>query len=133
MFLLPLDYENANKTEEFFRIQCFEKSIFFGSFVTAFIFVPGVALSVILAMQLCNCKNPKELVVLILVLPLLIPIFPILLIMVKIISLFHHAEEWKKLNNLVTFCQGQFGAFRELGLQIFIILITENQTRYDYI
>ena len=43
-----VDYENDNQTEETFRIECDEKDVFFGSFVTAFIFVPGLALSVIL-------------------------------------------------------------------------------------
>ena len=43
-----VDYENNNQTEETFRIECEEKDVFFGSFVTAFIFVPGLALSVIL-------------------------------------------------------------------------------------
>ena len=124
-----IDYENANETKEFFRINCFEKDIFFGSVVTAFIFLPGLALSVILATQLCNCKKPKELILLICILPFLIPTFPILLILVKILSLFHQAEEWKKLNNLVTVCHGQFQSFRQMGLQIFVILITANQTR----
>jgi hypothetical protein len=64
-----------------------------------------------------------------LALPFLIPTFPIVLILVKIISLFHHQEEWKKVNNLVTFCQGKFGSFRQLGLQIFVIFLTVNTTR----
>merc|ERR1711935_250587 len=63
-------------------------------------------------------------------LPFLIPTFPIVFILVKIISLFHHQEEWKKLNNLVTSCQGQFGSFRQLGLHIFVIFLTVNTTRH---
>jgi len=125
-----VDYENDNQTEETFRIECDEKDVFFGSFVTAFIFVPGLALSVILATQLCNCQKPKEVMLLTLALPFLIPTFPIVFILVKIISLFHHQEEWKKLNNLVTSCQGQFGSFRQLGLHIFVIFLTVNTTRH---
>ena len=85
----------------------------------------------LLATQLCNCQKPKEVMLLTLALPFLIPTFPIVFILVKIISLFHHQEEWMKLNNLVTFCQAKFGSFRQLGLQIFVIFLTHNTTRWD--
>ena len=87
----------------------------------------------LLATQLCNCQKPKEVMMLTLALPFLIPTFPIVFILVKIISLFHHQEEWKKLNNLVTFCQAKFGSFRQLGLQIFVIFLKVNTTRWEFI
>ena len=52
-----VDYENDNQTEVTFRIECEEKDVFFGSFVTAFIFVPGLALSVILGWLLYKSSN----------------------------------------------------------------------------
>ena len=52
-----IDYENDNQTEETFRIECEEKDVFFGSFVTIFIFVPGLALSVILGWLIYEFSN----------------------------------------------------------------------------
>ena len=124
-----VDYENEDKIQEFYRIRCFEMEVFFGSFSTAFIFLSGFALSVIIAMQMCDCKKPKEALFLTCVLPFLIPTFPILLVLVKLISLFHHQKEWKKLDDLLTFCQVHFGSFRQCGLQIFVILLTKNANR----
>ena len=52
-----VDYENDDQTEKTFRIECEEKDVFFGSFVTAFIFVPGLALSVILGWLIYEFSN----------------------------------------------------------------------------
>ena len=53
----------------------------------------------------------------------LIPIFPLLLLLVKMVSVFHHGTEWKKLNDLLTFCEGQLESSLQVGLQFYILTL----------
>merc|ERR1719464_2048707 len=52
-----------------------------------------------------------------------IPAFPILLLVVKFISIFHNGSEWKKLNDLMTLCEGQLESYLQVGLQTYIICV----------
>ena len=51
-----------------------------------------------------------------------IPIFPIVLILVKAVSIFHHGKEWKQLKAIFTYYEGQFESFFGFGLQTYILL-----------
>ena len=53
--------------------------------------------------------------------PILIAFFPVFLILVKFIALFHYGVHWKRLCNLVTLCEGQVEALLQLALQTYII------------
>ena len=53
----------------------------------------------------------------------LIPAFPVLLLLVKLISIFHKGDEWKKLNDLMTLCEGQLESYLQVGLQSYIICV----------
>ena len=53
---------------------------------------------------------------------LCIPIFPIFLLFVKVVSIIHHGKEWKKLKVILTYYEGQFESFLGFGLQTYIIL-----------
>ena len=53
--------------------------------------------------------------------PLTTVLFPLLLISVKILCLFHNGAELTRLNNILTFAEGQIESFCQLGLQIYII------------
>ena len=48
---------------------------------------------------------------------LLIPAFPVLTLMVKLISLFHDGKEWNKLKILMTVCELWFEKYFEFNLQ----------------
>ena len=53
----------------------------------------------------------------------LIPAFPVLLLLVKLISIFHKGDEWKKLNDLMTLCEGQLESYLQVGLQTYIVCV----------
>ena len=59
----------------------------------------------------------------------LIPSFPVLLLVVKFISIFHNGVEWKKLDDLMTLCEGQLESYLQLGLQTYIICVRADRQR----
>ena len=83
------DYHgNPNSTS--FHYECFEKDIWWGGFVTSFIFLPGLLFWSTIAYRL----GIKKWCISILLL-LLIPTFPILLIAVKFIAIFYDEHKGK--------------------------------------
>ena len=51
-----------------------------------------------------------------------IPVFPIMLLSIKFVSIFNHGSEWKKINDIVSMFEGQVEAYLQVGLQSYIIL-----------
>ena len=103
-----------------FRYSCFEYDVFWGLLAILFVLLPGAAFSALNAIKLRKAKNSLFWLFL-LMSPLTTVLFPLLLISVKIICLFHNGAELTRLNNVLTFAEGQFESFCQLGLQLYII------------
>ena len=52
-------------------------------------------------------------------LPLIIA-YPILLMIVKFVSIFHHGTEWKKLDSFMTLFEGQIEGYLQVTLQVIL-------------
>ena len=52
-------------------------------------------------------------------LPLIIA-YPILLMIVKFVSIFHHETEWKKLDSFMTLFEGQIEGYLQVTLQVIL-------------
>ena len=108
-------------------VVCFEIDIQWGRMTLSFIFLPGVVFGTLVAYGLY--KQPAEekdifYVFKMLLTPLLIPLFPFLFILVKLVSIVHHGphgEKWKKLDELFTLCEGQIESSLQTALQTYII------------
>ena len=74
-------------------------------------------------------KKCCYLIAIIIALMALIPSFPVLLLVVKFISIFHNGVEWKKLDDLMTLCEGQLESYLQLGLQTYIICVRADRQR----
>ena len=103
---------------------CFEIDIQWGRMTLSFIFLPGLVFGALVGYGLY--KQPADekdifTVLKMLLTPLLIPLFPILFILVKFVSIFHHGEKWKKLDELFTLCEGQIESSLQTALQTYII------------
>jgi hypothetical protein len=103
-----------------FRFSCFEYDVFWGLLAILFVLLPGAAFSALNAIKLRQAKSSLFWLFL-LMSPLTTVLFPLLLISVKIICLFHNGAELTRLNNVLTFAEGQFESFCQLGLQLYII------------
>ena len=101
-----------------FRYSCTEYDPFWGWLAFAFIFLPGVVFSYMTAQKLR--KSPYFWIFLCFT-PLTTMIFPFLLILVKILVLFHNGPELNRLNDCLTFAEGQIESVCQLGLQLYII------------
>ena len=51
----------------------------------------------------------------------LIVVYPFLLILVKFISIFHHGQQWKRLDQYMTLFEGQLEGYLQVILQTYII------------
>ena len=105
-------------------VVCFEIDIQWGRMTLSFIFMPGLVFGALVVYGLY--KQPADekdifTVLKMLLTPLLIPLFPILFILVKLVSVVHHGEKWKKLNELFTLCEGQIESSLQTALQTYII------------
>ena len=105
-------------------VVCFEIDIQWGRMTLSFIFLPGLVFGALVVYGLY--KQPADekdifTVLKMLLTPLLIPLFPILFILVKFVSIFHHGEKWKKLDELFTLCEGQIESSLQTALQTYII------------
>ena len=103
-----------------FRFSCFEYDVFWGLLAILFVLLPGAAFSALNAIKLRQAKSSLFWLFL-LMSPLTTVLFPLLLISVKILCLFHNGAELTRLNNILTFAEGQIESFCQLGLQIYII------------
>ena len=103
-----------------FRFSCFEYDVFWGLLAILFVLLPGAAFSALNAIKLKQAKSTLFWLFLLLS-PLTTVLFPLLLISVKILCLFHNGAELTRLNNILTFAEGQIESFCQLGLQIYII------------
>ena len=75
-----------------------------------------------------NLKQTGKKRVLVAILMLfLIPLFPVLLLLVKFVAIFHQRKEWKKLSNMMTLCEGSvnllifFVEMGRIGCAIYIV------------
>ena len=103
-----------------FRFSCFEYDVFWGLLAILFVLLPGAAFSALNTIKLRQAKSSLFWLFL-LMSPLTTVLFPLLLISVKILCLFHNGAELTRLNNILTFAEGQIESFCQLGLQIYII------------
>ena len=90
----------------------------------SFIFLPGLVFCALVGYGLYQQpqeEKDKFTYLKMLLTPLLIPLFPLLFILVKFVSIIHHGEEWKKLDDLVTLCEGQIESSLQTALQTYII------------
>ena len=89
----------------------------------SFIFLPGIVFGALVGYGLYQQPEEKDKFTYLkmLLTPLLIPLFPLLFILVKLVSIIHHGEEWKKLDDLVTLCEGQIESSLQTALQTYII------------
>ena len=113
-----------NVTTEYFRYDCKEDDPVWGSWVTTFIFLPGVFFWGYTAYHLMKkqlCRPLLNLCLPLLLLPL-IPSFPIILLVVKFLAIFYQGTQMNRLKNFVSLCQGQIESTLQLGLQLYIIL-----------
>ena len=102
------------------RFSCFEYDVFWGWLAILFVLLPGAAFSALNAIKLRQAKSSLFWLFL-LMSPLTTVLFPLLLISVKILCLFHNGPELTRLNNILTFAEGQIESFCQLGLQLYII------------
>ena len=116
-----IDHRNENDTIKSFQYDCFEKDPFWGAWTLSFMFTPGFPLFMLIADNLKQTGAKKILVTMLML--LLIPLFPVLLIVVKFLAIFHHGKELKKLDAMMTLCEGQFESFFQVGLQTYIIFL----------
>ena len=105
------------------QIVCFEIDIQWGRMTLSFIFLPGVVFGALVVYGLYKQPEEKDIftVLKMLLTPLLIPLFPFLFILVKLVSIVHHGEKWKKLDELFTLCEGQIESSLQTALQTYII------------
>ena len=126
---------NTFKTEEIttYEYDCFEEDPYWGGFTLCFMFVPGFFLWMFISLSLSRsglCTGNWILFGSIISMMAFIPAFPVLLLLVKFLSIFHQGNEWKKLNDLMTLCEGQLESYLQLGLQSYIICVIADRQRY---
>ena len=117
-----IDIQSGNQTTEKFQFSCWEQDPYWGTLTLSFTFLPGVALLI----RLLQSKEVRKSCCKIIFAILASIIFPVTLLVVKIISLFQFGEEWKRVATLVTACESQVESFLQAGLQFYII-----QSRHD--
>ena len=109
--------QSGNQTTEKFQFSCWEQDPYWGTLTLSFTFLPGVALLI----RLLQSKEVRKSCCKIIFAILASIIFPVTLLVVKIISLFQFGEEWKRVATLVTACESQVESFLQAGLQYYII------------
>lgn len=112
------DVQSGNQTTVSFQYSCFEQDLFWGGFTLSFTALPGV----LLLIRLRQSKEVRKSFCKIIFAITASLIFPLTLIIVKIISLFQFGEEWKRVATLVTACECQVESFLQAGLQLYVIL-----------
>lgn len=114
-------YEKGEITNTFstFSYRCFVVDPWWGYLSASFIFVPGIAFWSLVAYEL---RNRKLSLLILLLSPVLILLFPFLLISAKFIAILHYGPHWKALCTLMTMFEGQFESLLQLCLQTYIIL-----------
>ena len=131
MFFFHIDLGEITNYE----YDCFEDDPYWGQFTISFMFVPGFFLWIFLSFSLGrilygkSCKSNCILIGGIISMTALIPAFPVVLLLVKFLSIFHKGDEWKKLNDLMTLCEGQLESYLQVGLQSYIICVRADRQR----
>jgi hypothetical protein len=100
----------------YYNYYCVEYDPVFAWFTLAFIFLPGSLLGI---SQIVETRKGKLLVFV--CSPLFVVSWPFLLILSKLVAIFHHGKEFKKMCNVLSVFEGQYEAGPQLCLQIFII------------
>ena len=122
--------KEENTTQTLFRYSCFEQDIVWGRITIGFIFTPGFMLIgpvLLYLMSLCKRRTlPIKTMTLlfgILVLsPILILLFPLLRVLIMMVSLVNTGKEWKKFSAFIKAYEGHFESFFQCVLQFYIIL-----------
>ena len=112
---------DANETITGYQYDCTEKDFWWGVLKTVFIFLPGPMLVVKkrnIGWQWLNLGESWQLLIL---KWLLAPFFPLVLLLVKLGSLFNNGEEWQKLDKALTMIGNDVVRFAQLVLQLYVI------------
>ena len=129
-----VSYKSEIETEEIttYEYDCFEEDPYWGGFTLCFMFVPGFSLWIFISLSLGHsglCTSNWVLISSIISMMALIPAFPVLLLLVKFLSIFHKGDEWKKLDDLMSLCEGQLESYLQVGLQSYIICVRADRQR----
>ena len=107
------------------EISCFEKDPIWGAVTVLLILLPGVNFASVVSRiisEVMQSKSPISGVALLLL--LLIPamlMFPLILILVKLVGLVNPGPEWKKITTGITSMEGEWESALQLLLTLFII------------
>jgi hypothetical protein len=122
--------QEDNTTQKLYRYDCFEKDIVWGRITIGFIFTPGFMLIgpvLLYLMSLCKrrtlvIKTMTLLFGILVLSPILILLFPLLRVLIMIISLVNTGKEWRKFSAFIKVYEGHFESFFQCVLQFYIIL-----------
>ena len=111
-----------NPSPEYEEIVCFERDPFWGLATVCFIFFPGCHLAEKVVRTILGKKSffAQCLLYVCLMLPCLI-LFPLLLILVKLVCLVNPGPEWKSVNTRITGMEGSVESAYQTILTLFII------------
>ena len=115
------------KTEkETVSYQFFEKDCQYGYMTIIFLFYPGMMSFTLNLMNMMKTRKLRFKIILIHF--CLVPFFPVLMILQRIISLIVVPDqEWKKLNNVISNLEADFESHPQLALDMFAIFNHPNR------
>ena len=113
----------------FEEVSCFEVDPTWGWLTFSFILLPGFGLTLNIAILINHHTSGKKGWALIpLIMPFACALFPVLLVVVKIITLVNPGSEWEKVVNSITAIEGRWESSFQLILTLFIILSRADRT-----
>ena len=107
-----------------FEFNCFETYPISGVITTSLIFLPGVPFSIMFSYSLR--KSPCKAC---LAFFFTLPFFPVILCIVKLISLFQHGAEWQRIEKLVTACETQIESLLQAAFQFYLYYLLQKLGR----
>ena len=122
--------QEDNTTQKLYRYDCFEKDIVWGRITIGFIFTPGFMLIGPVLLYLMSLSKKRKVPIktmtllfgILVLSPILILLFPLLRVLIMIISLVNTGKEWKKFSAFIKVYEGHFESFFQCVLQFYIIL-----------
>ena len=113
----------------FEEVSCFEIDQIWGWLTFSFILLPGFGLTLNIAIWINHhTKGNKGWALILLILPFACALFPVLLVVVKIITLVNPGSEWEKVVSSITAIEGRWESSFQMLLTLFIILSRADRT-----